>query len=62
MHLTEADLERLTDGEITSMDGDIAHGHLIICAECSEALARRRAPAGREHHRIAIDYSLCLRN
>jgi hypothetical protein len=43
MHLTEADLERLTDGEITDVDGEIAQGHLIVCPECAAALARRRA-------------------
>lgn len=43
MHLTEADLERLTDGEITSVGGELAHRHLTACAECAEALALRRA-------------------
>ena len=55
MHLTEADLERLTDGEITSVGGELAHRHLTACAECAEALARRRA-----QHREVADLLLTI--
>lgn len=43
MHLTEPQLESLTDGEIARVSGESAHHHLTTCAECAEGLARRKA-------------------